>query len=111
MPSTVLQNGSVPATTVTLVGLNLGNQNCTGIPVNPLFGNQYVADPMVAVSGAQTSMVVMISPAGPLAAGWGNYTWQAYVPSAGFVAIHICNASVIPVTASANQTFNLRVIQ
>jgi hypothetical protein len=111
MPSSVLQNGSVPANTITLSGMNLDGENCTGIPADVTYGNQFLAEPFAVIAGVQPFMVVMISPAGPLNSGWNHYTWSAYVSSVGIVAIHVCNPTAIPVTTAGTQTFNLRVIQ
>lgn len=61
------------------------------------------ADTAVSVPGSATSMVAVISPAGPLPSGWSNLSWSAYVSAAGAVDIRLCNSTAAAVTPAADQ--------
>jgi hypothetical protein len=65
----------------------------------------------IAVSGATTAMAVIISPSGdPSAKGLNDLLWGAFVDSSNHVTAQFCHFGRSSATASANQTFNVRVI-
>jgi hypothetical protein len=65
----------------------------------------------VPVNGATTGMAVVISPAGdPSAKGLNELLWGAFVDSSNHVTAQFCHFSRSSATASASQTFNIRVL-
>jgi len=66
----------------------------------------------IAAQGATTSMAVIISPAGdPASNGLNELIWGAFVDSVGSVTAQFCHFSRSTAMATANQSFNLRVIK
>jgi hypothetical protein len=61
----------------------------------------------VMVTGATTSMAVVVSPAGGAGPGSG-FVWKGYVSSAGTVTVQVCAIAAATPTAT---TYNVRVIQ
>jgi len=65
----------------------------------------------VTVTGATTSMAVVISPIGnPAVNGLNELLWGAFVSAANQVTAQFCHFSHSTASATANQVFNIRVI-
>ena len=63
------------------------------------------------VTGATTSMVAVISPAGdPSTKGLSELLWGAFVDATNHVTAQFCHFSHSTASATAAQTFNIRVI-
>ena len=66
----------------------------------------------VSASGATTSMAVIISPAGnPNVNGLSFVIWSAFVDANDHITAQFCKFRSGTATATANQSFNIRVIQ
>lgn len=65
----------------------------------------------VTVTGATTSMVVVISPSGdPSTKGLNEVIWSAFVDASNHVTAQFCHFTKSLASASAAQVFNIRVI-
>jgi len=65
----------------------------------------------VTVTGATTSMVAVISPQGdPAAKGLNELLWGAFVDASNHVTAQFCHFSHSTASATAAQSFNIRVI-